>query len=76
MPMDMTIVLGLHKFSLYASHDHHGPSMYSGHYTTSVNFRKEKLYYKTAKFLKCLKFEVSDTQTSSTVYVVMYTSIT
>ena len=30
--MDMTVVLGLHKFSLQATIDHHGPSMYSGLY--------------------------------------------
>ena len=29
IPMDMTVVLGLHKFSLQATTDHHGPSMYS-----------------------------------------------
>ena len=32
IPMDMTIILGLHKFSLQATIDHRGPSMYSGHY--------------------------------------------
>ena len=37
IPMDMTLVLGLHKFNLQAAIDYHGPSMYSGHYTTSVN---------------------------------------
>ena len=26
IPMDMTVVLGLHKFSLQATIDHHGPS--------------------------------------------------
>ena len=31
IPMDMTVVLGLHKCSLQATIDHHGPSMYSGH---------------------------------------------
>ena len=33
--MDMTIVLGLHKFSLQATIDHHAPSMYSGHKGTN-----------------------------------------
>ena len=28
IPMDMTVVLCLHKFSLQATIDHHGPSMY------------------------------------------------
>ena len=27
IPMDMTVVLGLHKFNLQATIDHHGPSM-------------------------------------------------
>ena len=35
--MDMTVVLGLHKFNLQATIDHHEPSMYSGHYTASIN---------------------------------------
>ena len=38
IPMDMTAVLGLHKFSLHVTIDHHGPSMYSGHYTNSINW--------------------------------------
>ena len=42
IPMDMTVVLGLHKFSLQATIDHHGPSMYSGHYTASINSCKRK----------------------------------
>ena len=37
IPMDMTVVLGLHKFSVLATIDHDGPSLYSGHYTTSIN---------------------------------------
>ena len=35
--MDMTIVLGPHKFGLQATVARHGPYMYSGHYTTSIN---------------------------------------
>ena len=31
IPMDMTVVLGLHKFSLQATIDHHAISIYSGH---------------------------------------------
>ena len=34
--MDMTVVHGLHKFSVRATIDHNGPSMYSGHYTASL----------------------------------------
>ena len=37
IPMDMTVVLGLHKLNLQATIDHHGPSMYSGLYTASIN---------------------------------------
>ena len=36
-PMDMTVRLGLLKFSLQATIDHHGPSIDSGHYTASIN---------------------------------------
>ena len=42
IPMDTTVVLGLHKFSLQANIDHHGPSMYSGHYTASINCWEKK----------------------------------
>ena len=35
--MDMTIVIGPLKFSLKATIDHDGLSMYSGHYATSAN---------------------------------------
>ena len=41
IPMDMTV--GLHKFSLQVTIDHHGPSMYSGHYTTSLKCCKNTL---------------------------------
>ena len=37
IPMGMTIVFGFNKFSLEPTVDYHGPSMYSGHYTTSIN---------------------------------------
>ena len=37
IPMDMTVVLGLHIFSLHTTIDHHGPSLCSGHYTFSIN---------------------------------------
>ena len=37
IPMGMTVVLGLHKFSMQATIDHHGPSIYSGHHTASIN---------------------------------------
>ena len=36
IPMDITIVLGIHKLSPQATIDYYGPFMYSGHYTTSI----------------------------------------
>ena len=38
IPMDMTVVLGLHKFSKQATIDHHGPSMCSGYYTGVLDY--------------------------------------
>ena len=67
--MDMTVVLGLHKFSLQATIDHHGPSMYSGHYTASINCCKLTIYCNDSKITE---FESIDTKNSSTAYVVMY----
>ena len=66
--MDMTAVHGLHKFSLQATIDHHGPSMYSGHYTASINCCK-KFYCNDSKITE---FEMIDTKNSSTAYVIIY----
>ena len=49
IPKDMTVVLGLHKFSLHATIDHHGRSMYSGHFTASINCCKKHSISTTAK---------------------------
>ena len=73
IPMDMTVVLGLHKYSLQATIDHHGPSMYSGHYTASINCCKRTFYCNDSKITE---FEIIDTKNSSTAYVVMYKFIT
>ena len=73
IPMDMTVELGLHKFSLQATIDHHGPSMYSGHYTASMNCCKRTFYYNDSKITE---FEMIDPKNSSTAYVVMYKLIT
>ena len=54
IPMDMTVVLGLHKFSLQATIDHHGPSMYSGHYTAFINCCKRTIYCNDSKIFKRL----------------------
>ena len=68
-----TDVLGLHKFRLQATIDHHGPSMYSGHYTASINCCKRTFYCNDSKITD---FEMIDTKNSSTAYVVMYKLIT
>ena len=69
IPIDMTVVLGLHKFSLQATIDHHGPSMYSGHYTASINCCKRTFYCNDSKITE---LEMIDTKNSSTAYVVMH----
>ena len=66
--MDMTVVLGLHKFSLQATIDHHGPSMFSVHYTSSSNWCN-KSYCNESKITD---FEMIDTKNSPTAYVVTY----
>ena len=56
--MDMTVVLGLQKFSLQATIDHQVPSMYSGHYTTSINCRGKKTFF--CNDTKITEFEIID----------------
>ena len=73
IPMDMTVVLGLHKFSLQVTIDHYGPSMYSGHYSASINCCKRTFYCNDSKITE---FEAIYTKKSSTAYVVMYKLIT
>ena len=72
--MDMTVVLSLHKFSLQVTRDHHGPSMYSGHYITSIHWCKNKSFY--CNDSKITEFEMIDTENPFTAYVVMYKFIT
>ena len=67
------VVCGLHKFSLQVTINHHGPSMYSGHYTASINCCKKRVYWNNSKITE---FEMIYTKNSSTAYVVMYKSIT
>ena len=71
--MDMTVVLGLHKFILQATIDHHGSSMNYGHYTASINSCKIIFYYNDSKIME---FEMIDTKNSSAAYMVMYKLIT
>ena len=66
--MDITVVHGLHKFSLQATIDHHRPSIYSGHYAASINCCKT-IYCNDSKIAE---FEMIDTKNSSTAYEVMY----
>ena len=73
IPMDMTVVFGLCKFSLQATIDHHGPSMNSGHNTASINCCENTFYCNDSKITE---FETIDTKNSSTAYVVMYKLIT
>ena len=44
IPMDKTVRLGPLKFSLWATIDHHGPSIHSGHYIASINCCKKTFY--------------------------------
>ena len=71
--MDMIIVLGLHQFSLQATIDNHGPSMYSDLYAASINCCKRTFYCNDSKITE---FETIDTKNSFTAYVVMYKLIT
>ena len=69
--MDMTVVLGLHKFKLQATIDRHGPCMYSGQYDTSINCCKNAIVTKA----NITEFEIN-TQNSSTAHAVIYKLIT
>ena len=70
--MDITVVHGLHKLSLQVTIDHHGPSIYSGHYAASINCCKT-IYCNDSKIAE---FEMIDTKNSSTADEVMYKLIT
>ena len=71
--MDMTVVFGLHKFRLQGTIDHHGPSMYSSHYTASINYCKKTFY---CNDIKITEFEMIDTKNLSTAYLVTYKLVT
>ena len=66
--MDMTVVHGLHKSSLQATIDHHGPYMYSGRYTAPINCCKT-LYCNDSNITE---FEMIDTKNSYAAYLVLY----
>ena len=62
-PHDSRIIGGL---LLQATIDHHEPSMYSGHYTASINCCKRTFYCNDSKITE---FETIDTKNSSFEYV-------
>ena len=72
IPTDVTVVLGLHKFILQATIDHHGPSRYSGHCTTSINCW-EKICCNDSKITE---IEMIHTKNSSTGDKAMHKLIT
>ena len=69
IPMDTTIRLGPLKYSLRTAIDHHGPSIYSGQYTASINCCK-KTFYCTDHTIT--EFRIIDSKNSSTAYVILY----
>ena len=66
--MEMTVVPGLHKFSLLDTIKDHGPFIYFGPYTASTNCCK-KIYCNDSKIME---LEMFHTTNSSTAYVVIY----
>ena len=50
IPMDTTVRLGPLKFSLQATIDHHGPSIDSGYYTSSINCCKNILLQRSQNY--------------------------
>ena len=67
IPMDTTVRLDPLKFSVRATIDHHGPSIHSGHYTTSINCCK-KVYCNDHTITE---FGTIDNKSSSTAYVIL-----
>ena len=69
MPLDLYIKLSPYKFSLQASVDHHVYSMSSGHYTASINCCGKTFH---CNHNKITKYDITDTNNSSTVYILVY----
>ena len=67
--MDTTMRLGHLKFSPQATIDHHGPSIYSGYYTASINCCKKNPFYCNDHTIT--EFGITD-KNSSTAYVILY----
>ena len=76
IPINMIIVVGLHKFTPQATIDHRGPSIHSGHYTRSINCGKKRNKTFYCNDINITEFEMVDTKNFSTAYVVTYTLIT
>ena len=68
IPMDTTVRLGPLKFSLQATIDNHGSSIYSGHYTASINCCKKTFYCNDHKITE---FGFPD-KISPTAYIVLH----
>ena len=62
-------MLGSYAFSLQATIDHQGFSMYSGHYTAPV-YCCEKTFYCNVD--KIALYDINHTWDSSTTYVMIY----
>ena len=67
--MDLNITLGPYKFNLQATVSYRGPSMYSGHYATSVNYCEKSFYCRYDGIIEC---DTSVTLNSSTAYILLY----
>ena len=72
-------ILDAKTYALVSKFDNHnlkiyfGPSIYSGHYTTSVNCCNRTFYCNDNKITE---FDMINTKNSSTAYVVIYKLIT
>ena len=61
--------LGPLEFSVWATIDHHGPYIHSGHYTASINCCKKTFYCNDNTITE---FGIIDSKNSSTAYVILY----
>ena len=68
--LDTTVRLGPLRFNLRAIIDDHGPSIHSGHYTTSINCCKKKPFYCNDHTIT--EFGIIDSKNSSNAYVILY----
>ena len=71
IPMDKTVVLGRHKFSLQATTNYH----YSGHYTASINCCSDSPYFEATPPTTVNKIQVSMMQYRLIRFIHMYIDI-